>query len=56
VNAHGSAIFFITNNLTGTIHIEDSVIKNNTGGSWYELPGISMHDETDQEIINSIIE
>lgn len=56
VNAHGSAIFFITNNRTGTIHIEDSVIRNNMGGTWYELPGISMHDETDREIITSIIE
>lgn len=53
VNAHGSAIFFITNNLTGTIHIENSVVRNNTGGYWYELPGISMHDETEREIINS---
>lgn len=56
VNAHGSAIFFITNNLTGTIRIEDSLIRNNTGGSWYELPGISMHDETEREIINSTLQ
>lgn len=56
VNAHGSAIFFITNDHTGTIHIEDSVIRNNTGGSWYELPGISMHDDTEREIINSTLQ
>ena len=46
VNAHGSAIFFVTNDHTGNIRIEDSVIRNNTGGSWYTLPGISMHPDT----------
>lgn len=55
VNQHGSAIFFITNDHTGTLHIEDSVIQNNHGGFWYTLPGISMHSDTKQEIINSII-
>jgi hypothetical protein len=56
VNAYGSAIFFITNDHTGTLHIEDSVIRNNTGGSWYELPGISMHSDTNREIIDSTIQ
>jgi hypothetical protein len=56
VNAHGSAIFFITNDHTGALHIEDSVIRNNTGGSWYVLPGISMHSDTAREIINSTLE
>jgi hypothetical protein len=56
VNQHGSAIFFITNDHTGTLHIEDSVIRANTGGFWYELPGISMHSDTKREIINSTIE
>lgn len=55
VNQHGSAIFFITNDRTGTLHIEDSVSQNNHGGFWYALPGISMHPDTTQEIINSII-
>jgi hypothetical protein len=32
------------------------VIRNNFGGSWYELPGISMHSDTTREIINSTIE
>jgi hypothetical protein len=32
------------------------VIRNNIGGSWYALPGISMHSDTKHEIINSIIE
>jgi hypothetical protein len=56
VNSYGSAIFFISNDHTGTLHIEDSVIRNNFGGSWYELPGISMHSDTTREIINSTIE
>jgi hypothetical protein len=56
VNAHGSGIFFVTNDLSGNIRIVDSVIRENTGGSWYELPGISMHSETRREIINSTIE
>lgn len=56
VNTHGSAIFFITNNHTGNIRIGESIIRDNTGGSWYELPGISMHNDTKREISNSIIE
>jgi hypothetical protein len=55
VNAYGSAIFFISNSHTGTLHIENSTIRNNIGGSWYTLPGISMHSDTKQEIVNSTI-
>ena len=55
VNTHGSAIFFVSNDHTGTLHIEDSVIQNNRGGSWYALPGISMHSDTRREIINSTL-
>jgi hypothetical protein len=53
---HGSAIFFVTNDHTGNIVIRDSVIRNNTGGSWYAQPGISMHDDTRIEVINSTLE
>jgi hypothetical protein len=56
VKAYGSAIFFVTNNLTGTLHIEDTTSRNNTGGGWNTLPGISMHDATVRQIINSTIE
>jgi len=56
VNAHGSAIFFVTNDHTGNIVIDDSVIRNNTGGSWYAQPGISMHEDTRIEINNSTLE
>jgi len=56
VNAYGSAIFFVSNDHTGTLHIEDSVLRNNIGGSWYPLPGISMFSDTIQQIINSTIQ
>ncbi len=56
VNAFGAAIFFVSNNHDGTLHIENSVIRNNIGGSWHILPGISMHNDTRREIIGSTIE
>jgi hypothetical protein len=57
VNAHGSAIFFVSNDHTGDIRIEDSVITRNIGGSWYPTyPQISNHDDTPIEVIDSIIE
>jgi len=57
VKAFGSSIFFVSNNHTGNIKIEKSVIKNNIGGSWYPVyPSISMHADTKIEVINSIIE
>jgi len=57
VNAHGSAIFFVTNDHSGNIKIHDSVIQNNIGGSWYPVyPAISMHSDTQIEVTNSVIE
>jgi len=57
VNAYGSAIFFVTNDHTGDIRIDNSVIRNNTGGSWYPVyPGISMHGDTRCVVTNSTIE
>jgi hypothetical protein len=56
-NAFGSAIFFVTNDLSGDIRIDKSIIRNNTGGSWYPVyPGISMHGETKCVVTNSSIE
>ncbi len=53
----GSSIFFVSNNKTGDIVIDNSVIKNNIGGSWYPVyPSISMHQETPIKVTNSIIE
>jgi len=56
VNAYGSAIFFVSNNHDGTLEVESSVIRANEGGGWNVLPGISMHEDTRQSTLDSIIE
>ena len=56
VVAFGSAIFFVTNDHTGNIVIDSSVITNNIGGSWYPFPNfpqISAHDDTRITVTNS---
>ncbi len=54
---HGSAIFFVTNDRTGDIRIDRSVITNNTGGSWYPTyPQISGHEDTPIVVTDSTIE
>jgi hypothetical protein len=54
---HGSAIFFVTNDHSGDIRIDRSVITNNTGGSWYPTwPQISNHDDTPIVVTDSVIE
>ena len=46
-NQHGAAIFFVSNDYTGIIRIDDSVIRDNIGGTWYpKYPGISAHAVT----------
>ena len=57
VNTHGSAIFFVSNDHSGNIRIERSVITENVGGTWYPTyPQISNHDDTPIEVIDSVIE
>jgi len=57
VNEHGSAIFFVSNDHSGNIVIDDSVIADNVGGSWYPVyDGISMHSDTLIEVTDSVIE
>jgi len=57
VNAFGSAVFFVTNDHSGNIKIDDSIIHNNIGGSWYPVyPQISMHSDTKIDVTNSVIE
>jgi hypothetical protein len=57
VNTHGSAIFFVTNDHSGNIRIDQSVITNNVGGSWYPAyPQISGHDDTRIEVTSSTVE
>lgn len=48
-NTHGPAIFFVSNNHDGTLHIQESIMRNNTnhsGHPWEILPGISGHSDT----------
>jgi hypothetical protein len=48
-NTHGPAIFFVSNNHDGTLHIEASISRNNINLSnhpWEILPGVSGHDDT----------
>ncbi len=54
--AYGAAVFFVTNDHTGNIRIADTVIRGNIGGTWYALPGVSMHEDTRREIVNSTLE
>lgn len=57
VNDFGSAIFFVSNDHSGNIRIDNSTIMNNIGGSWYPVyPSISMHSDTPIEVTNSTIE
>lgn len=56
VNSYGSSIFFVSNDHSGDIKIDNSVIQNNIGGSWYPIyPSISMHSDTPITVTNSII-
>src|ERR1035437_172480 len=56
VNAYGSAIFFVTNDHSGSIRIDKSLIQLNNGGSWYPVyPGISMHADTKINVTDSTI-
>ena len=57
VNAFGSAIFFVTDDHTGNIKIDQSVITNNIGGSWYpQYPQISEFGDTPTTVTNSTIQ
>lgn len=54
---HGSAIFFVSNDHSGDVRIDRSVITNNVGGSWYtQYPQISAHDDTPIVVTDSVIE
>jgi hypothetical protein len=56
VNAYGSAIFFVSNNHTGSVSITDSTITGNVGGSWYpSYPQISAFADTPIIVTNSDI-
>ncbi len=46
VREFGSGIFFVSNNHQGTLQLQDSLIRGNTGGEWNVQPGVSMHEDT----------
>lgn len=56
VRAFGSGIFFVSNNHDGVLHVEDSVVRANSGGGWNVLPGISMHEDTRWVTLRSQLE
>jgi hypothetical protein len=57
VKAFGSAIFFVSNDNTGSIVIDSSVITNNIGGSWYPTyPQISNQPAKAITVTNSTIQ
>jgi hypothetical protein len=57
VTTHGSAIFFVSNDHTGDIRIDRSVITGNAGGSWYpKYPQISAHSDTPIVVTSSTIQ
>jgi hypothetical protein len=56
VVSYGSAIFFVSNDHTGDIRIDRSIITDNTGGSWYPTyPQISGHEDTPIVVTDSTI-
>jgi hypothetical protein len=56
VNAFGSAIFFVSNDHTGNVVIDQSTITDNVGGSWYPTyPQISAHADTPITVTSSAI-
>jgi len=56
VHSFGSGIFFVTNDHSGDIVIDRTTLRDNVGGSWYALPGISMHEDTRRRVVESVLE
>jgi hypothetical protein len=56
VNAYGSGIFFVNNDHGGRLQLESTVVRNNDGGGWNVLPGVSMHEDTAYELLDSTLE
>ena len=56
-NAGGSAVFFVSNNKTGSITIKDSITRNNPRGTFEtpDLPGFYVIAKGPAEVINSQI-
>jgi hypothetical protein len=54
-NEGGSAIFFVSNNQTGSITITDSITRNNPRGTFetHDLPGFYVIAKSPAQVINS---
>jgi hypothetical protein len=57
-NEGGSAVFFVSNNKTGSITIKDSIIRKNPRGTFEtpNLPGFYVIAKADPQVVNSQIE
>jgi hypothetical protein len=53
VNAFGSGIFFVSNNHDGVLSLDRSIVRKNRGGGWNVLPGVSMHEDTVQDVVST---
>lgn len=53
VKAFGSGIFFVSNNHDGVLSLDRSVMRKNRGGGWNVLPGVSMHEDTLQDVVET---
>jgi len=55
--AHGSAVFFVSNDHKGILTITDSLFRNNAEGegNWYPEKDISMHADTQRSISTNTI-
>ena len=56
-NEGGSAVFFVSNNMTGSITIRDSIVRNNPKGTFETpgLPGFYVIAKQPAQVINSQI-
>lgn len=56
-NEGGSAVFFVSNNMTGTITIKDSIVRMNPRGTFEtpDLPGFYVIANGPAQVINSMI-
>ena len=56
-NEGGSAVFFVSNNMTGSINITDSITRNNPRGTFEtpNLPGFYVIAKQPANVVNSMI-
>jgi hypothetical protein len=55
-NEGGGAIFFVSNNLTGSVKISDSVLTNNPSLGFQNYPGMFVLASGPPQVVNSTIE